>query len=209
MNFKKYAKPTLALTLAALCAVGGTLAYLQDKTDEVKNSFTFSDDNSIDIDLTEKTFGEEGNTDAVPMVPSVDIAKDPQVTVNGDDCYIYVDVTETCAVNGYAFTDFIDYEISSNWEEVENVTENASGTKTYVYTAGTGKPVVLTTSDTDLYLLKDNKVTVKSTVSPEMLALAQENNPALTFVGYALQAENVDADSANTSFIETFKTTVS
>ncbi len=207
MNFQKYVKPTIAIALAAVCAVGGTLAYLQDTTDEVKNSFTFSDDDSIDIDLTEETFGEKGNTDAVAMVPSVEIAKDPKVTVKGDDCYIYVDVTESCAVDGYALTDFIDYAISSNWEEVENVDENPSGTKTYVYTAGTGTPVKVTSSDGDFYILDDNKVTVKSTVTAEMLALAKEENPSLSFVGYALQAENVDADSANASFIEAFKTT--
>ncbi len=209
MNYKKYAKPTIAIALAALCAVGGTLAYLQDKTNEVKNSFTFSNDDAIDIDLKEETFGEKGNTDAVSMVPGVEIAKDPQVTVNGDDCYIYVDVLESCSVGDYAFADFIDYEISSNWEEVEHVSENATGTKTYVYTAGTGSPVVVSASDADLYILKDNKVTVKSSVTAEMLALAQEKNPALTFVGYALQAENVEADAANASFIEVFKTAVS
>ena len=49
---KKTLALVLALTLLVAGVIGGTLAWLTDQTDEVKNTFTVGD---INIDLTETT----------------------------------------------------------------------------------------------------------------------------------------------------------
>ena len=80
-------KKTLALFLVLALAfggvIGGTVAWLTDKSDTVVNTFTDSD---IDITLTESTGTE------YKMVPGYTISKDPKVTVKADSekCYLFV-----------------------------------------------------------------------------------------------------------------------
>ena len=82
---KKTLALVLALTLLVAGVVGGTLAWLTDRTAEVKNTFTVGD---INIGLTETT------TD-YKMVPGNTIAKDPTVTVKtgSDASYVRMKVT--------------------------------------------------------------------------------------------------------------------
>ena len=77
--------PIVAIALVLCCVVGGSLAWLVDQTDPVKNTFTVGD---INIDLTETT------TD-YKMVPGNTIAKDPTVTVKADSeaSWLFVKVT--------------------------------------------------------------------------------------------------------------------
>ena len=52
---KKIFVPVVAAALALCCAIGGTLAWLTDKTDPVVNTFTVG---NVDITLAETT-GQE------------------------------------------------------------------------------------------------------------------------------------------------------
>jgi len=104
---KKTLALVLALTLLVAGVVGGTLAWLTDRTAEVKNTFTVGD---INISLTETT------TD-YKMVPGNTIAKDPTVTVkaNSEACWLFVQVTESTDLK-----DFITYAIAEGWTELQD-----------------------------------------------------------------------------------------
>ena len=78
----------LALVLVLGCALGGTVAWLVAKSDPVVNTFTYGD---ININL------EETTGSSYKIIPGVDIAKDPKVTVkaNSEACWLFVKVEET------------------------------------------------------------------------------------------------------------------
>ena len=167
---KKTLALVLALTLLVAGVVGGTLAWLTDRTAEVKNTFTVGD---INIDLTETTANYK-------MVPGNTIAKDPTVTVkaNSEACWLFVKVTESANLG-----DYITYNIADGWTALAGVDG--------VYYREVGA----VTNDVDFLVLKDNIVTVKDTVTKAMLETAKTNAPTLTFKAYAVQKGNVASAS--------------
>ena len=167
---KKTLALVLALTLLVAGVVGGTLAWLTDQTAEVKNTFTVGD---INIDLTETT------TD-YKMVPGNTIAKDPTVTVkaNSEACWLFVKVTESTNLK-----DFITYAIAEGWTALPGVDG--------VYY----REVPASAADQTFSVLAGNAVTVKDTVTKEMLENAKTNAPTLTFKAYAVQKDNVTSAS--------------
>lgn len=160
---KKTLALVLALTLLVAGVVGGTLAWLTDRTAEVKNTFTAGD---INIDLTETTADYK-------MVPGNTIAKDPTVTVkaNSETCWLFVEVTESENLNN-----FITYTIANGWTELE------SG----VYY----REVSASNADQTFPVLAGNTVTVKSDVTKTMLETAKTDAPTLTFKAYAIQRDH-------------------
>ncbi|MDR4017065.1 MAG: SipW-dependent-type signal peptide-containing protein [Oscillospiraceae bacterium] len=160
---KKTLALVLALTLLVAGVVGGTLAWLTDRTAEVKNTFTVGD---INIDLTETTADYK-------MVPGNTIAKDPTVTVkaNSETCWLFVEVTESENLNN-----FITYTIANGWTELE------SG----VYY----REVSASNADQTFPVLAGNTVTVKSDVTKTMLETAKTDAPTLTFKAYAIQRDH-------------------
>lgn len=167
---KKTLALVLALTLLVAGIVGGTLAWLTDQTDEVKNTFTVGD---INIGLAETT------TD-YKMVPGNTIAKDPTVTVkaNSEACWLFVKVTESTDLK-----DFITYAIAEGWTELE------AG----VYY----REVPASAADQTFSVLAGDAVTVKSDVTRTMLETAKTDAPTLTFKAYAIQKDHfATADAA-------------
>ncbi len=164
----------LALVLVIGCTVGGTLAWLTDKTAEVKNTFTTSD---VDIELAETT------GDSYKMVPGATITKDPKVTVKAvsEACMLFVKVEKSTN-----FDHFMTYEMAEGWAELTGV-EGVTG----VYY----REVENTDADQDFAVIKDNKVTVKDTVTKEMMNnLTEATYPTLTVTAYASQLmKNNDA----------------
>lgn len=161
----------VAVVLVLCCAVGGTLAWLTDKTGPVKNTFTVGD---INIDLTETTKDYK-------MVPGNTIAKDPKVTVKdgSEACWLFVKVEKSAN-----FDSFMTYEMADGWTALPDVTG--------VYY----REVAATTAATDFSVLKDNSVLVKDGVTKTMLnGLDETTFPTLTFTAYAVQKDNV-ADAA-------------
>lgn len=167
---KKTLALVLALTLLVAGVVGGTLAWLTDRTAEVKNTFTVGD---INIDLTETT------TD-YKMVPGNTIAKDPTVTVkaNSEACWLFVKVTESTDLK-----DFITYTIANGWTKLQDG----------VYY----REVPASAADQTFSVLADDAVTVKSDVTRTMLETAKTDAPTLTFQAYAIQRDHfATADAA-------------
>lgn len=165
---KKTLALVLALTLLVAGVVGGTLAWLTDQTAEVKNTFTVGD---INIGLTETT------TD-YKMVPGNTIAKDPTVTVkaNSEACWLFVKVTESENLKN-----FITYAIAEGWTKLQDG----------VYY----REVPASNADQTFPVLAGNAVTVKDTVTKEMLTAKDFTNPTLTFKAYAVQKDNVASAS--------------
>ena len=161
----------LALVLVLGCALGGTVAWLVAKSDPVVNTFTYGD---INIALTETTGS------SYKIIPGVDIAKDPKVTVEADSeaCWLFVKVDEV----GTFVADKVTYSVADGW------------------TALTGQPGVYyrevgaVTADTDFYVLKDNVVKVSDTLTKEDIKDIP-TGPTLTFTAYAVQKDGI-ADAA-------------
>lgn len=169
-NVKKTVILVVAFILVAVCAVGGTLAWLQDETEAVKNTFTTAE---VDIELDETT-GDE-----YKMTPGATIKKDPTVTVKAgsEDSYVFVKIEESSNLDS-----FISYEVADGWTLVDGTTN------VYYRTASN------VTEDTDFAVLANNEVTVKETVTSEQMNnLTEDTYPTLTFTAYAVQMANGDS----------------
>ena len=167
----------LALVLVIGCVAGGTLAWLNAKTEEVKNTFSTSD---IGV-----TLGETTNT--YKMVPGWTIAKDPKATVTSgsEDCYLFVKVEKS-----NNFDTYMDMAIDSQWTALEDQTGvyyikiDEDSEKIVAYNVlGEGK----VTYENVEYAWADNQVLVKPTVTEAMMKTAKTSQPTLTFTAYAVQ----------------------
>ena len=167
----------LAVTLLIGCAIGGTVAWLTDKTDAVVNTFTYGD---INITLDETT----GRS--YKIIPGVDIAKDPKVTVkaNSEDCWLFVKVEKA----GTFVEGKVTYSIADGWTKGDgtNIPEN-------VYY----REVPAAAADTIFDVIQGNKIIVSSDLTKaEINNLAEANKtPTLTFTAYAVQKDGI-ADAA-------------
>lgn len=154
----------LALVLLVGAAIGGTLAWLTATTEEVQNTFSTSD---INITLTETT------GTSYQMIPGWTITKDPLVTVKAgsEDCYLFVKIEKSAN-----FDSFMEYTVADGWTALAGV----DGVYYRVVNANA--------SDQEFAVLADNTVTVKGTVTKEMMnALTASTYPTLTFTAYASQ----------------------
>jgi predicted ribosomally synthesized peptide with SipW-like signal peptide len=170
---KKKVLSIVAVVLVLCCAIGGTLAWLTDRTNPVVNTFTVGD---INIELKETTTNYK-------MVPGNTITKDPKVTVkaNSEACWLFVKVEKSSN-----FDNFMTYEMADGWTALPSVAG--------VYY----REVAATTTATELSVLKDNSVLVKDSVTKaDLNALTRDTFPTLTFTAYAVQKDNVaDATTA-------------
>ncbi len=174
-----------ALTMAASATIGGTVAWLVTKTDEVKNTFTYGD---IDITLEETPNTDEGdqnpddgdpNTNTYEMVPGTEIFKDPTVTVLGDSeaCWLFVEVTPSAN-----FGDFMTYEMADGWTEL-------TGVANVFYRETTYKA-----ADQEFAVLKNNAVSVAEELTKTDLNALDESGayPTLNVTAYAVQRASID-----------------
>lgn len=160
---KKSLALLLAIALVVVGAVAGTVAWLTDRTEAVKNTFTTSDIN-IELKETKNHF---------QMIPGCTIGKDPKVTVKtgSEACYLFVKLEKSENFNQY-----MTYDMAKGWTELQG---NAG-----VYY----RKVAAATADTAFEVLKDNQVTVKGTVTKEQMnALTADTYPTLTVTAYASQ----------------------
>lgn len=176
----------LSLVLVFGVVAGGTFAWLVDKSAEVKNTFTYGD---INIDLTE-TLPENRQA---KIIPGVDIAKDPKVTVkaNSEACWLFVKVEET----GDFVTGKVTYSVRTgdgNWTR-------GDGTKipSNVYY----REVNASTDAQDFYILAgkgnvgddtyNGVVNVSDTLTKEDIKTIT-TDPTLTFTAYACQKDGIN-----------------
>lgn len=191
MNKKmnRFSTRALALLLIGILVctsvIGGTVAWLVDKTEDVTNTFTYGDVN-IDLDETDTDLDDDDDDDTneYEMIPGETIIKDPKLTVRADSkaCWLFVKL-----VKSENFDDFMDYEMADGWTQLTDSEGNdVEGVFYRQVPEGNG------TDDQVFQIIKDNEVTVKGSVTKEMLnALDPEgedsNYPTLTVTGYAVQ----------------------
>ena len=173
------------VSILSVCSflIGTSVAWLSSKTDTVVNTFTYGD---INIKIEETDTGDNDDneyTNEYKMLPGNKITKDPKITVlkNSEDSYLFVEITKS-----ENFDDFMTYELVEGWTLVEG-TENV-----YV------REVTKSETDQEFYVLKDNTVTVKESVTKQMLNDLDKdgttNYPTLTFTAYAVQRDsNIEA----------------
>ena len=138
------------------------------------NTFTVGD---VNIELDETTGTE------YKIVPGVNIAKDPKVTVKADSeaCWLFVKIEESAN-----WPDELTYAVATGWEELEGgvyyrqVGASDRAQEFYVL-AGEGEGVYA-----------NGMVTVSDTLTKSELQQLASNNPTLTFTAYAVQREGVD-----------------
>lgn len=194
----------LSMVLVMCLTVAGTLAWLVDETTPVVNTFSPS---NIDLKLEENaTEGGTTKANTYKMIPGVEIAKDPKVTVTADiDSYVFVKVEETAN-----FDTYMTYAIANGWKLLANntVTDIAANTDldgTYVLFRE-----VSATADEDqdskndveaFYVLDGNQVMVPNTVTKGDMDKLYTNDgtvkadaelPKLTFTAYAIQKQGFE-----------------
>ena len=163
----------LAVVLVIGCVAGGTVAYLIDKSDTVTNTFTFGD---INIKLEE-------TTTEYKIVPGVDIAKDPFVTVIGgsEKCYLFVKVEEKNWPVDAAGNKKLTYEIagSNDWQAVPG--------ETNVYY----QVVESQATNKVIPVLKGNVVHASTALTKADIETDQTKLPQLIFTAYAVQYDAI------------------
>ena len=188
---------TLALVLVvAAASVGGTIAWLTDQTQEVKNTFTVGD---VDITLTETgttkdTSGNDSKT--FHIIPGTNYEKDPTVTVEGgsEACWVFVKVEEANWPNiteGDETTLKIRYEVDENvWTKL-NI-ENATVYYREVSSSNADQSfnVLKTLAGQTETPPKAYTVIVSENLTKEE-AESITPNPTLTFTAYAIQKDNI------------------
>lgn len=176
----KIAALIAAIVLVIGCTAGGTVAWLVSKPKPITNVFTVG---NINAELTETAKTE---TTEFKIVPGVDITKNPIATVkaNSENCYLFVQLTEenwptfTEATEAGSSTRKVKYEIADGWTKL----------KDGVYY----RVVAKQDTDQSFHVLKDDLVTVSSTLTKENAdAIQKAGAPELTVAVYAVQKEGM------------------
>ena len=171
---KKMTTTALAVALAVLLLIGGgTFAYLQSTTGDVKNNFKT---NQVTVDLSETTGSD------YDIIPGTTEKKDPTVKINATvDAYVYVEVTDTTK-------GLVGYEIADGWTKLD-------GYDSVYYREVTGS-----TAEQSFPVLKNNQVTYDAALENSDMLTASgklKTGIALTFKARAMQKEGfTDAKAA-------------
>lgn len=161
----------LALALVVMGVAAGTLAWLTAESGTITNTFTTSD---IKVMLTE-------TEEPYKMVPGYDIHKDPKTTVTkgSEECYLFVKLEKS-----KNFKAFMTYEVDvtdGNWTRLTGT--GITDTDEIYY-----RKVLAGNMGTAYSVLKDDKVTVRDTVTKAMMDdLKEQAYPTMTVTAYASQ----------------------
>ena len=192
---KKLAIAVVALSLALVCAIGGTLAFLVAESEKVVNTFTYG---GIEITLTEtKGTEKEGVREFENVVPGAEIEKDPQVTVkaNSEKCYVYVKVENNVVLDG---TVVVKCNIDESvWVPVETkINDDGSTVSLYRYKEEVPKDP----ADKDLPKVFET-VTFGDFKSENVETLDKITND-IVITAYAHQADNTDVNTADAAALD-------
>ena len=173
----------LAVVLLVGCIIGGTVAWLTDKTAPIKNTFTYGD---INIELHETT------GDSYKIVPGVNINKNPWVEVKAgsEPCYVFVKVEE----KGTFVEGKVTYSISEDWIKLEGVEDVDNVWYLECDMSEEPNPISYKILAGDEQYT-NGVILVSENLTKEDIAKIAENDatPTLTFTAYAVQK----AGSAN------------
>ncbi len=164
---------TIIATVLVCCTVmGGTLAYLMDKTTTITNTFTVG---NVDIDLTEENEGP------YKMIPGSTITKDPEITVKkgSEACYVFVKIEETATAS-----DILSWTIATGWTQLKDGSDQDIAGVFYRTQAAIAENGV----DAIYSVFQNDQVTVDSDLS----ASTNTSNCKITITGYAVQKDNVN-----------------
>lgn len=178
---KKLAIAVVALAIALVCVIGGTLAFLVATSNTVTNTFTYG---KITLKLWEDNKNNETGMNFTNVVPGDVLEKDPVVTVGegSEACYVYVLIDNQLG-------DAATYNIDDTWTAI-----GESGTKKlYRYTS----VVDATEATKDLAVF--TALTFRSDlVKSDVDSLADKN---VVISAYAHQSDNTDQATADAAAI--------
>ncbi len=171
----------LALVLIVGVAGGATFAWLTATSDTVTNTFTYGD---INITLAESTGSD------YKIIPGVDIAKDPLVTVKAgsEACWLFVKVEEEnwptlTYVDGENTVRKVNYGIADGWTKGDGTSIPAN-----VYY----REVAANDANQKFPVLKDNKITVSDTLTKiDIKSISTTTPPQLSITAYAIQKDGM------------------
>ena len=187
MKMKKILAMAMAALLLVAVSVAGTVAYLQDATDPVVNTFSPT---NIDVTLTETKPGANGGS--AQVIPGVNIEKDPKVTATATEgvaYWVFVDVIEAGWFEGTeedGVTRKVAYEIDTTKWTLLGANDNGA----LVYYAA-----VANGGNFEANVLKNNVVTVSSSLTDEEMA-SLTTMGSLTFKAYAIQQNAMTGEAA-------------
>ena len=166
----------VAALLLVVVSVAGTLAWLQDTSGPVLNTFEPS---NINVEIA-----ESDDLD-LKMIPGSDITKDPKVSVTTNDvaAWVFVEITK-----GGDFDNFMDFTLADGWTVLTGDDKNFDGNLVIYREVAAGTY----TGDAAFGVLNGDKVSVKNSVTKEQMENAV---PTLTFNAYVVQK---DAEDLNT-----------
>ena len=233
MKKNKLMMAVVSASLVGVVAVGGTLAYLSDKSNNVTNTFTLGTGyatNALTLDETKVTPGAELPTAPAPgeenrvgtdqsypdLLPGAEFAKDPtfHLEANSPKSYIIAKVTNAQAAEdaNYIFKDAAkNVGFDSNWKKVANSDDKIIG-----------KDGVADDGSLDGYYLfvDDNKAgkIVEGGQSTEAIFtyvqldpsvnntnLSGSDNKTTTVIGVAVQADNNTEGNAVAEAVQLLK----
>ena len=129
-RMRKYLIVVACIALIAGVAIGGTIAWLQDGTTPVVNTFTPTD---LEIDLTEDMNAksdptlEKNDIWKAQLIPDKVWPKNPTVTVDctttNVDIYLFVKFEKTENIESYLEFDFTLDDENSGWSLVNGTTD--------------------------------------------------------------------------------------
>lgn len=178
-----------ALLLVAV-AVGGTIAYLQDSTDTVTNTFTPSTLN-IDIEETLQSDNTPLGDDvwSAQVIPGATLYKDPKVTVYAHEdnvkMYLFIEVDSVATINSMVSTGVF-ADPTMFYETTSPYTWTALSSNANVYWTVLD-PV--TTDNVVIELISGNALTVNANATQNHIntLFADGNDITLSFTAYACQ----------------------
>lgn len=176
----------LALVLLIGCIAGGTAAWLIANSETVVNTFTYGD---IDITLeetdTQLDEDDDPTTNEYKMIPGTEITKDPVVTVKAgsEACWLFVKLEKSANFDTFLTFAMAEDNQTPVWTALE-------GNDGVYFRSMTAEETAQ--ADKAFHVLKDDAVTVKETVTKEMLnALDPDGQeaayPTLTVSAAAVQ----------------------
>ncbi len=175
------------MSIVAVISIGGTIAWLTDKTPAVTNTFTSSD---ITISIAETNAVKDETTgnlsNSYQMVPGRTITKDPKITVQkgSEKCWLFAKVEKK-----NSFDSFMTYSIAEGW------TELTTGSGIYYRIVNASEAA----DDMTFDVIANNTVTVSTNVTKaKMNALTEATYPQLVVSAYACQYEGFAVDATHT-----------
>ena len=186
----------LALVLVLGCTIGGTLAWLTAKTNDVENTFVAGQIGELKLEeQADQITTETGNQFIV--VPGVDITKDPKVTYTPTtadgtvpvDAYVFVKLTGigqnkwtwNATASQYEIKSgnnvVMSFKIADGWTAVPDVSD-------VYYKTSTGNTGLSADA-----IIKDNKITVSHLITEDDVTTVATAADKLTFTAYAIQQQ--------------------